>query len=274
MTWSTEQAQKYKDAKHGIDGYYLLDPYIELLLRQHCPDAIVADAGCGAGRFSADALSYGAKHVTAFDKSRPMLEAAQATLANFCKEGKAIVRYEDVTDLEHLSRQFEVMISINVGCNVEDLDDFFCEASFALQYGGQFIVTGPDNLQVLFLAAGHDPKTVEDEIKHKLQQYGEVGVKDMEYVLRATMKNATLLNTSFSPIDRSGELIKRKIPGLVVDNVWHSSADYDAKAEKYGFSTEISINPRMTLKGPASEHLGSMYREFNPFFLRVYRKEK
>jgi len=280
-TWDSDQAEKYKAAKHGPDGAVFLDPHLyDLLNDKTLIGKKVADLGAGAGPWSEFSVREGASSVTALDFNRAMLDQVSAEFKN---EINLIVA--DVNSLPLGNEQFDIILSINVGCNLTTLDKHFKQAFLTAEPGAKFVVTAPDSLLVSFSS---DDQDIQSQIDKNWQDGMEAKtfLNDFKNVLRASFVlddsgKPILLTKENSDLVKLGDPILRKIPGLTVDNNFHVAEEYLDAAKSAGWIVEekhrdafSSEEERAQYNDEAEESkkLGSSYVGNPPFMVLKLRK--
>jgi len=247
--WGEGEARRYEVAKHGPDGKQFLDPYLyKYLETQAIRDNDVIDIGSGTGPWAKYVKELGAKHVVVADLNMGMLRQAQ-TKSELQKDG-VLIEQADAGKLPHPDNCFGVELSINVGCNLPNLQEHFKEAYRTAKEGGTMIVTAPDSLTTAFT----DGEISADEIQNVVDSLWERQtnktapsakkvINSLEHVLRATFildvdNKPILITESNKQLVKPGDPIIRRIPGLAVDNIYHTAQEYIEQAEDAGWNIE------------------------------------
>lgn len=257
--WGRDAAARYDAAKHGPDGAKFLDLHLYRLMEEARGKAFL-DLGAGTGPWSKHALNIGATTVTSLDLNEAMLAQARARLAvsNELPEAVSLIR-ANVNQLPFPARNFNFLASINVGCNLPSgtFEDHFKEALRVAKKGATFVVTAPDSLFVSFTST-EDTGDIQAEIDRRWEETREQTaqaakeiVGNFRNVLRATFvldeKGKPILVTKEnSGLVSEGMPIIRRIPGLAVDNNFHTAKSYVEAAKKAGWQVEELIHQSFT----------------------------
>jgi hypothetical protein len=184
--------------------------------------------------------------------------------------------------------QFNRLISINVGCNLANLEAHFREAYRVATSDATMLVTAPNSLGTVFTDGEADG------IQEMLQTWSELGpdlqdaaaakklIAGLQHVRRATFrllptKELQLLDSSML---QPGEPVIRRIPGLAVDNNVQTPDDYKRNATKSGWLV-TSVEQRSFADSAEhtaynqghSEKLGAEYVTHAPFFTMTLLKK-
>ncbi|MBI2641856.1 class I SAM-dependent methyltransferase [Candidatus Roizmanbacteria bacterium] len=288
--WDEGAAARYAKAKHGPDGARFLDPHLySLMSRERLAGSDFLDLGAGAGPWSQHALEQGARTVTAVDLNEAMLEQARTRLrvSGELPSNVNIVR-GDVADLVFADNEFDRLASVNVGCNLPDgtFQAHFREAKRVARRGGRLVVTAPDSLLVSFTTVD-DAEDIQTEIDGRWSRetaHDSGAVKRVIDSLRTVLRATFVLDEAGRPVlvteenvhfVREGTPIIRRIPGLAVDNNFHTAKAYIEAAERAGWKVHAahrdsfgSDDERREYNGGVedSQKLGSEYVG-NPSFL-------
>lgn len=297
-TWGEAQAKLYETAKHGPDGRTFLDNHLyETLRAETINGKAIADIGAGAGPWSEYAHGLAADHVVCLDLNPAMVERAKARWADDIRPDNIEFMTGNAASLPLSDASQDVVLSINVGCNLPEVGNVFQrhfeEAYRVAKSGAEFVVTAPDSLTTVF-TDGADPTL--DDLQTKIDQlwdaeldHSVAGAKkiiaSLEHCLRATF----ILDAAGKPIvitDANVDLVKpgdpiiRKIPGLAVDNNYHTAAEYRAAAEAAGWTIAEEHNESFPDETARTEHnstkpddqLGKEYVGKPPFLFMVLTK--
>lgn len=250
--WGADAAARYAVAKHGPDGARFLDPHLyALMTRERLGGMDFADLGAGTGPWSKYAHEQGAATVTALELNPAMLAKAAAAFADGEGRTPSNVRLVQgtVAQLPFEDRSFDRLASINVGCNLpaEAFQAHFTEARRVARIGGRFVVTAPDSLLVPF-TNGEEGVDIQKELdgrwaseaEHSPQSAKRVidglgSVLRATFVLDATGKPVLVTQENAQSV-RAGTPIIRRIPGLAVDNNFHTGDEYIEAAERAGWT--------------------------------------
>ena len=241
--WGGSESEKYDAAKHGPDGKKFLDPW---LYRALSPDAIkdkiTLDLGTGTGPWAKYLADNGAKKVLALDSNQAMLNKAKE------KKLPATLLQADAGQLPIKDNTIEMETSINVGCNLPSLDKHLKEAYRVCKEGGELIITAPDSLLQPFTNGKIQPENIQQVIdklwameKEKTIKTAKATINKLEGVLRATFiletdNKPTLITKKNEKLMTPGKPIIRRIPGLVVDNVYHDYKEYILATKNAGWT--------------------------------------
>lgn len=271
--WDEGAAARYAKAKHGPDGARFLDPHLYALMsRERLEDRDFLDLGAGAGPWTQHALAQGARTVTAVDLNEAMLEQARTRLrvSGEMPSHVSVVR-GDVAKLFFGDNEFDRLASINVGCNLPDgtFQAHFREAKRVARRGGRFVVTAPDSLLVPFTDTD-DAKDIQSEIdgrwcRETARDSGAVKrvIDSLRTVLRATFildetGKPVLVTEENADFVREGTPIIRRIPGLAVDNNYHTADAYIEAAERAGWTVHAAHRDSFASDEERREHNGKV----------------
>lgn len=267
--WDEGAAAKYAAAKHGPDGAKFLDPHLYALMsRNRLEGSNFLDLGGGAGPWSAHALGQGARAVTNVDLNQAMLDQARERLSfeGVLPQNVNLLR-SNVADLALSARQFDRLASINVGCNLPDgvFQRHFSEAKRVAQPGARFVVTAPDSLVVPF-TTGDQSRDIQDEIDDRWRLESASSSPTPKSVidsLRSVLRATFVLDSNGKPVlitDENAELVEegtpiiRRIPGLAVDNNFHTAEAYIQAAEEAGWVVSASHRGSFESEDARIEH--------------------
>lgn len=249
--WDEGAAARYAKTKHGPDGAKFLDPHLyHLMSRERLEGSDFLDLGAGAGPWSQHALEQSARTVTAVDLNEAMLEQARTRLRDGGELPNNVRAIRgDVSKLIFGDNEFDRLASINVGCNLPDgtFQAHFREANRVACLGGRFVVTAPDSLLVPFTNA-HDAEDIQAEIDGRWAKettHDSSAVKRVVDSLRTVLRATFMLDKNGKPVlvteenadsVQEGWPIIRKIPGLAVDNNYHTAEAYITAVERAGWT--------------------------------------
>ncbi len=296
--WDHQQAQRYAAVKHGPDGARFLDPHLDrLLIREQLADHDVLDLGAGTGPWSAHALKQGARSVTALDLNSAMLAQARQLLTKEGELPKNVTLIEaNVAQVPLADESFNRILSINVGCNlpVDAFGAHFAEAHRVARNGGRFVVTAPNSLTVPF-TNGSQTRDIQQEVDERWNleaDKGPQGAKRVIGVLISVLRATFVLDADGRPLlitqenaqrVTRGTPILRRIPGLVVDNNFHTANEYITAAESAGWminaTHQDSFGSRADCddynsESPNGQELGYEYVGKPPFLIMDLEKRK
>lgn len=285
-----EGAKAYAENRHGPDGAILLDPFFMGHITDKVPGMKVIDIGTGAGPWAIRAAHLGARAVTGFDSSLPMLDQANQAIAQQSEEVARLldVQFGTVRELPIEEGSFDVALSLNVGCalpsfqsddreNGGTLSEHFAELNRVLIPGGFGIVTAPTSLGMIYTASG-DEETIITELEERVRLAESDDdlrrtVGALDNVLRATVLRRRGEFQIAQPSDLSrGVKISRKIPGLVVPNFAHTTIEYEDAFADVGLKIVDAAKPKLTPEEAKDNNLGSSYTQQSPFATYLVQK--
>ncbi|MBU0577021.1 class I SAM-dependent methyltransferase [Patescibacteria group bacterium] len=294
--WGADEAEKYAAAKHGPDGARFLDPHLYALMsRNRLEGTDFADLGTGAAPWAYHALMQGADHVAGFDLSPSMLQQARKRLGNdsgFLPRNAELIE-ADVAHMPCNNESFDSSASVNVGCNLppSTFAAHFREAFRITKPGGNFTVAAPISLLTTFTGDDEveDVQTQIDrawEIKegNVKEVIGQVrGVLRATFILDPKSGKPILVTEENSDLVENGDPILRIIPGLVVDNNFHTIQEYREEALRAGWNIRALIDECFRNEQERADHnlseenpenrLGPEYVGNPPFLLMDLKKE-
>lgn len=299
--WGKEEAEKYAVAKHGPDGRKFLDPYLYGALEgEAIQGKDVIDIGAGAGAWTKHINEKGSRSVVSADINWAMVSKAKADIGGSGELPQGIMPVQaDATKLPFNDNQFDTAVSINVGCNLpeEAFKNQFNEALRVVKKDGKFIVTAPISLLEVFSkeeTEGLSPDLIQEKIDNLWANQYEGGVKStakeiigsFEEILRGTFildkeGKPILITKENRNLVKPGDPILRKLPGLVVENNYHTAEEYEEAAQAAGWKIESlkkesfsSEEERMDYNKsvPKGEQLGEAYVGNPPFLVMVLEK--
>lgn len=289
-------AQAYALNRHGPDGALLLDPYFTGYIDHLVPNKCTIDVGGGAAPWAIHAVEAGAESVFLVDNSEPMLDQAAKALESQPDDvrNKVILKQADAQQLPSSSQQFDIALSINVGCTMPSVIRgehdalghwrtpflaHFQEMARVLKPGGFAIVTAPTSLDAPFTTFGYENDKIRD-LEGTLEDLVGADVADMR---RVVGEHNDILRATIVPdgpkwrlIKSAGEIavgqfIWRKLPGLVVPNYNHTVAEYKHTIGQSGFDVRDVAAPLVfDVVDAARADLGKIYtrnRAFHTFLL-------
>lgn len=148
ILWEEKGIDIYAEVRHGPDGSLFLDPYfIPFLL--NLDGQILLDAGCGAGPWSVAAAQNGAI-VYGIDIQEKMIAKAKQAAIDAQLEKNIHFEVGDVGELPYQNDFFDRAISINVGCNLINLEPHFRELHRVLKRDGIAVIAAPASFGIVF----------------------------------------------------------------------------------------------------------------------------
>lgn len=295
--YSAEGAAAYATHRHGPDG----DQFLDRVFLPHISDLhgeTIADIGAGAGPWAMYAAEHGADHVIAIEYQMPMIQnavkAIDASSINQMGLGNVIdIVQGDAAALPVKTSSVDKAISINVGCNLPDLQTHFQETARILKPGGEFVVTAPINFATVFTDGTKPHEKVLQQINDVLAQVEDHSDKPalvealntLSNVHRATFawKEGRLTLVTHERTLHFGEEILRKLPGLTVPNRYHSKEEYLDFAEQAGFEVTEDTEKHFSSeeerqeynsKAAADKQLGLEYVRESPFAVFTFKKPR
>lgn len=252
--WGEQLAHKYEAAKHGPDGRAFLDNHLYDILNEGViRDREVLDIGAGAGPWTDYVQKLGASRVICLDVNPQMLDRAKQRWSEGQQPDNVKFVTANAANLPMDDASMDVQLSINVGCNLPTrgavFENHFKEAHRVAKPGSMFVVTAPDSLTTVFTdGEGPDETTMQSEIDRLWEQstdHSVAGAKRLletfthchraTFILDGTNKPVLIKNDNANLV-KSGDPILRKIPGLVVDNNYHTADEYREMAKDAGWT--------------------------------------
>lgn len=287
--------KQYASMKHGPDGALFLDPYF-LPFIENMEGQVILDAGCGTAPWAIYAAKNGA-YAYGIDIQESMIRIGNQEVLKTGLENRVRLEVGDVNNLPFSNAFFDKAISINVGCNLPSakiIDDgqkevglgmHFVELARVLKEKGRVVITAPGSLDVVFTTGKRKLSEILEDIEEALSKIdGDDSSSIMKYlgslndVYRATFVNNNgklKLVTNVNDL-KNGENIWRKIPGMIVPNVYHSEDEYISEAIKAGFNIvkieRPQLNDEIELISYNERHseafrLGNAYIRNNAFII-------
>lgn len=272
---------QYASIKHGPDGALFLDPYF-LSFIENLENQKILDAGCGAAPWAIYAARNGG-YVSGIDIQASMIEKGNEEILKAGLENRITLEVGNVNHLPYENDSFDKAISINVGCNLPNLDMHLSEMARVVK--GRVVITAPASLDIVFTSGRRELFEIMKDIENVLNKIdGEEPNSIVKYlstlndVYRATFVNIDgklKLITDINDL-KEGEKIWRKLPGMAVPNIYHSENEYINEAIKAGFEIVKISKPKFN--NPIewiqynSEHseelqLGEAYIDHNAFMI-------
>lgn len=280
--------KKYASVKHGPDGSLFLDPYF-LPFIQNVEGLKILDAGCGAAPWAIYAAKNGA-FVDGIDIQEHMITKGKEEALKAGLENRVTLRVGNVNILPYQNYLFDKALSINVGCNLPELNIHLAELARVLKEKGRAIITAPASFDVVFTSGNRAlPEIMKDieEALNKINAHDPSSIKEhlssMHDIYRATFiedDGKLKLITNENDLD-DGQTIWRKLPGMVVPNYYHSEYEYINEATKAGFNVVKIEKPKFSDENEFSEYneksseefkLGEAYTSHNVFIIMELEK--
>lgn len=286
--------EAYSQTTHHSDRQRFLSGYVEELLSNVDGDTVI-DIGAGLAPWSIYAAQHGASKVFAIDYQQDMVDQALKHIADAGLSEKISARVGDAAHLEFNTGEFNLALSVQVGCNLpnaraglkEGLSAHFAEMSRALKPKGRALVTAPASFGVIFTGGQRKKEDIVADIESRLAHINETenpsNLQEIQrnltslsdvFLASFAMRNNKLVSVTDESILTSGEQIWRKLPGLVVPNYYHPVTQYvdEFKANgltikteyNRGFASEEERNEYNLSLAP-EEKLGKEYRDNPPF---------
>lgn len=291
-SYGKESVLAYSAHRHGPDGSVFLDPNFLCYLKD-LEGKKVLDAGCGAAPWSIYAAASGAR-VQGIDIQEKMIEVGREAIHAANLDDQVVLSLGDVAQLPYDSEQFDLALSINVGCNLPStqnhvgLGPHVQEMARTLKKGGMAIVTAPASFGTVFA----DGTAQEDVLKHisdvlnlvpSNPQASDIiaNLNQLKEVYRATfaIKEEHLVLITNEAELVPGENIWRKLPGLTVPNRYHPEEEYLQEFATAGLTVMESLHPQFadqdeydSYQATGSKPLGEEYISHNPFVIFCVQK--
>lgn len=287
--------KQYALVKHGPDGALFLDPYF-LPFIENIENQKILDAGCGAAPWAIYAARNGA-YVHGIDIQESMINEGIRAVIKAGLENRVMLEVGSVNKLPYQDSLFDKAISINVGCNLPStridgeaservgLGVHLTELARVLKEKGRAVITAPASLEVLFTSGKRELSEVIKEIEHIIDQIDAENpnsivehLSTLKDVYRATFVNHAgklKLITDINNLE-DGAKIWRKLPGLVVPNIYHSENEYINEAINAGLSIVKIEKPKFNNaiewieyneKTSEEARLGDAYINHNAFMI-------
>lgn len=275
--------KKYASVKHGPDGSQFLDPYF-LPFIENVEGLKILDAGCGAAPWAIYAAKNGA-FVDGIDIQEHMITKGKEDALKAGLENRVTLMVGDVNILPYQNYLFDKALSINVGCNLPELNIHLTELARVLKEKGRAIITAPASFDVVFTSGNRPLSEIIQEIEealNKINAHDRNSIKEhlssMHDIYRATfIEDGGKLKLVTNKNDlENGQAIWRKLPGMVVPNYYHSENEYINEAIKAGFNIVKLEKPKFNDEKEFSEYneksskefkLGEAYSHFNAFVI-------
>lgn len=259
--WGAQEAERYRRSRHGPDGKLWLDRAITLFLARSRGQGPMLDVGTGAAAVPIEAVrEHGVEFVFGIDNSPAMLAMAEKSIAEARLRDRITAKLEDAKSLPYEGNEFRRVTSVNVACNLdpETLAAHLREMARVVTPDGQILFAVPINLMDVFsngdtgslrkrlmtsLAAIKKESAIAKAIS---QESIQRNLGDIEELHRGTFiersghlqlvaRNSGKIQSLATAEDLAeGTRIWRKLPGLVVPNIYHSQSDYDIQIAAAG----------------------------------------
>lgn len=287
-SYGDKDSKVYAVVRHGPDGVLFLDPYF-LKYLNHLDGKTVLDAGCGAAPWAIYAAQNGAQ-VEGIDIQQSMIDQGLTAVQQANLKDRVRLIVGDVAHLPYVNANFDLAISINVGCNLPSigLGAHIREMKRTLKKSGTIVMTAPASLDIVFTNGKLSRKKALQKINQALKKIGSsvdpqvitYHLNELREINRATFvhRNGALKLVTNEKELKTGEDIWRKLPGLVVPNRYHSEQEYLEKFARAGLNIRSIERPtfkdeteRKTYnsKRDASMQLGKEYMKHHAFIIFV-----
>lgn len=255
--------KQYLSVKHGPDGSQFLDPYF-LPFIENVEGLKILDAGCGAAPWAIYAAKNGA-FLDGIDIQEHMITKGREDVLKAGLENRVTLIVGDVNILPYENDHFDKALSINVGCNLPELNIHLTELARTIKKNGRAIITAPASFDKVFTSGNRALPEIMQEIEeaiNKINPHDPSSIKEhlgsMHDIYRATFiedDGKLKLVTNENDL-KDGQAIWRKLPGMVVPNYYHSEYDYINESIKAGFNIVKIEKPKF-----ADEIEFSIYNE-------------
>ena len=242
---------------HGPDGDFFLNPVLELLLKEAIFDGTtVVDLGCGSANEAIRAAQLGAT-VFGIDFQALMTAEGQRKVDARRLQNRVTLATGDASDLSDYTdiKERDLALSILVGCNLPKgtFENYFIEMGRILASKGKAIVVLPSSLDQIFTKGNACSEKAKRQIEVALRnlpdnpspQNIEAKLKTFTDVNSATFvmkeKRLTLVIDKSLLID--GQKIWRKLPNLVIPNIYWSEKKYETAFTQGQFNVTRVVAP-------------------------------
>lgn len=283
-------AARYMRSHYGGDELRLLHPHIRRFLEVVCrADTTGVDIGSGVTWLSIDIARRGAK-VCYLDVGEAIAAQVASAVAAASLGSLVTVEEGDARRLRFETESLAFALSYNVGCTLdtEGLRRHIAEMARVLESGGRGLITTPSSLEQVFMTDG-DRDAGLAELRTTYLYYvhapAELAAKlaELHNVHRATLVfrggRAEVIDGEVLP---EGTPIYRKVPGLVVPNVWHDMVTYETAIAAAGLRVVarhadlVTSSQRFAYNhgnyGTPGGTLGKMYERHPAFTAYVVEK--
>ena len=310
-SWGAQEAERYRRSRHGPDGKLFLDPFITAFLVQSKGQGPMLDVGTGAAAVPIEAVKdHGVELVHGIDNSSAMITMAEKSITEAGLQERIIVRLADARSLPYGSSEFRRVASVNVACNLdpETLAAHLREMARIVTPDGQILFAVPINLMNIFsngdtgvlrkrlissLAAIKKESAIAGDISQESIQNHLGGMEELHrgtFIVRSghlqlVAHNSGKIQSLATAQDvAEGTLIWRKLPGLVVPNIYHAQSIYEKEIREAGlqivsssvgnFATEADRNEYNAgvSEGQPGNKLGAEYIGKGPFAVYILAK--
>lgn len=260
-SWGAQEAERYQRSRHGPDGKIFLDPLISAFLAESHVHGPMLDVGTGAAAVPIEAVrDCGVKFVYGIDNSPAMIAMAEKAITEAGLSNLITARIADARSLPYDDNEFHRVTSINVGCNLdpETLTRHLCEMARVVTPSGQILFAVPINLREVF--SNGDTARLQSRLISALAKVEEESTKagaisqasiqsnlgDIEELHRGTFvvregRLRLVINSGneMRPFTTTAGVMEgvpvwRKLPGLVVPNVYHDQRVYEEEISAAG----------------------------------------
>ncbi len=286
-TYGKAGVERYAFIKHGPDGALFLDPYF-LPFIENVENQRILDAGCGAAPWAIYAAMHGA-FVDGIDIQESMIDKGKEAVIKAGLENQIILEIGSVTHLPYQDASFDKAISINVGCNLpsqnNELGLHLTELARVLKDKGRVIITAPASFGITFTSGRQELQEILMDIEQALIKIDANNpssiakhLSSLNNIYRATFINDNgklKLITNESELI-NGQMIWRKLPGMIVPNYYHPEKEYINEAIQAGFNIVNIEKPKFNTEIELAEYnensseelkIGDAYVDHNAFII-------
>lgn len=309
--WGAQEAERYLCSRHGSDGRMFLDPYITSFLAESRGQGPVLDVGTGAAAVPIEAVrDHDVEFVFGIDNSPAMIAMAEKSIAEARLRNRITAKLADARALPYEDNEFRRVTSVNVACNLdpETLAAHLREMARVVTPNGQVLFTVPINLMDVFSNGDTGSlrkrlmtslATIKKEsaiVKAISQESIQRNLGDIEELHRGTFiersghlqlvarKSGKIQSLATAQDVAEGTPIWRKLPGLVVPNIYHAQSTYEKEIREAGLQVVSSIVGNFTIEAERNEYnagvpegqpgnkLGAEYIGKGPFAVYILAK--
>ncbi len=294
LNWGEKEVARYDAVDHIMR--FVNRTIYEILNRETVEGKVVIDIGGGTGVYAEHMLEHDPKVVMLVDISPAMLQKAQERLEQTGKT-QFTVEQGDAAALRFENNTFDIVTSVTVACNLDAIKfkQHFEEAYRVTTPEGMCVMVTPSSIDRHF-TDGQDTRTpaeiqrtIDDQwaaTSAHTDQAAKNSVLSLEHMLSGSfIKDADgkplLIHPGNRDQVRNGDPILRKLPHLVVNNVYHDVEEYKRVAQESGWTIEQTIAENFANEEDRAEYnahadinhqLGSEYIGNPPFTISVLRK--
>lgn len=292
----TEYGESAIEYSHGPDGKIFLDPYIEQFLRENISSGTqVADLGCGTGTESIRCAELGGL-VWAIDYQASMVTEASRRVSDRGLKDRVSIVQGDASNLRQYGvndQTMDVALSILVTCNLpeEIVGNYIQEMGRILKDRGRAIFTLATSFDLVFTKGEKDVDEAKAEIEELLEylpdnpsmEVIECSLKRLTDVYAATfvMEGSRLVLVTDMSQMRDGTRFIRKLPDVVLPNIYYSEQTYQRMFAKAGLEIVEELTPSFesplkrrnnNLMADKASQLGKTYIHNPMFSTKILKK--